>query len=755
MKRLNSFSFFIIFIMITNFSQAQVLPPGRSLLKAQECDKLNKTIRDSLNTDLAEWVHSIESKGFIKFDLEKMQDITSLSNIEAHLGIVSPNTFTTVSETVSSLDTNITFVTTQQYFNGIYVEGGGYIEGFINCITFFMNAYIMEDINISLSPSLTKQQAISSLETYESETLTFASFNPEDDVQLVINQDLSVSCDYLLSWKISYLKGSEPKTAFVNATNGNVYKVSSLNQHIDAPTVDYGTVILQDDLNFPETFYYLRTPNSTVITFDKSTSNEAGIKTPGFPGPYATSLQESIPASLSVWPTTGSFANDPATYQAHHVTTNVIDVLTLFGLSFPSTAYVAGNLNERGAGYFPYMDTNGGNYEVVYYGRVDPGNDDRSYALYDVAGHEMTHMFLKGRFNNEGEIDGIEEALCDIFGEYAETEIKGETDWIGAGENGINAREFENPEIPHYFPTIGEEDDEHDIAGPMNRWFRLVVEDESVIYQGIPYFFPSMDIEEATNIVRASIDLLQFSSDYFDVREATIMVAEFLYGDCSDEVEDITNAWHVVGVGDPSYCNLSIGGSRDYCEETLVTPGPNVYLTVLNPLPGHYYKWTYHLDWHAIGEIAPQTHIGQSIHFYGYNNMTWFPRHFNIYVKEYDGDDDLQRTKTVVVTIHDCNGDDPNPCEPDDPVFFESENKPIDLSKKVISFNGSNILVSGLEEGKAYSYSLYDVVGRKIHDNNLNDYNSIGNLHHFGIYILHIIDEHQKTVQVEKIFIAQ
>ncbi|MFT5169120.1 MAG: Zn-dependent metalloprotease [Saprospiraceae bacterium] len=740
--------------MITNFTNAQVMPPGRSLLKIQECDKLNKTIRDPLNTDLAQWVHSIGSTGFIKFDLEKMQDITSFSNIEAHLGIVSPNTFTTVSETVSSLDTNITFVTTQQYFNGIYVEGGGYIEGFINCITFFMNAYIMEDINISLSPSLTKQQAISSLETYESETLTFASFNPEDDVQLVINQDLSVSCDYLLSWKISYLKGSEPKTAFVNATNENVYKVSSLNQHIDAPTVDYGTVILQDDLNFPETFYYLRTPNSTVITFDKSTSNEAGIKTPGFPGPYAPFQQENIPSSFSAWPIIGDFANDPATYQAHHVTTNVVDVLTLFGLNFPSTIYVAGNLNDEGAGYFPYTDTNGGNYEVVYYGRIDPGNDDRSYALYDVAGHEMTHMFLKGRFNNEGEINGIEESICDIFGEYAETEIKEETDWIGAGENGINTREFENPTIPIYFPTIGEEDDEHDIAGPMNRWFRLLVEDETVTYNGLDYYFPEMDITEVTNIVRASIGFLQFSSDYYDVRAATLMVAEFLYGECSDEVNNIAAAWHVVGVGGPS-CEILIGGSRDYCEEYLVSPGPNVHLSILYPLSNHYYEWTYNLDWHAIGENAPQTHTGTSVHFYEYSNMTWFPRHYNIYVKEYDSNNVLQRTKTVEVTIHDCDGDDPNPCEPDDPVFFQNGDEISDLPQQNISFNNSNVLISGLDEDKKYNYSLYDLVGREICNGDLNEHNSVENIQYFGIYILHIYDGQRNTVQVEKIFIAQ
>lgn len=643
---------------MSTFAYGQDMPPGRILLKVQECDKLNKTIRDTSNTALAEWVRSIEGTGFIKFDLEKMQNNGDLDSIKALLGMSSPNSFTTTNETISLVDTNVTFVTTQQYYNGIYVEGGGYVQGLINCVTFFMNAYIMGDINIGLTPFLTKQQAISSLQDHELGGAVFVSANPEDDVQLVIDRDLTVSCDYVLAWKMDYRIGNLAKTAFVNANDGSIYKEVWQKRELNAPTVDYGSEVTLEDFKFPgSSVTQLRTPTNSVRTFDKSNTNEAGL----FSASSTLFDPSLLPLTLepTTWPITGIDGHVPEVYQAHHVTASAINALSGLGLAFPPTIYVAGNVTFNNAGFFQniYEEDNSTIVEdAVYFGR-DMNN--KSLALFEIAGHELTHMSLHGKFSHTGELGGIEEAFCDIFGTYSEHIIKGSYDWVVGGDNGLNERNMENPVIPVYFPEIGEEEDVHDIAGPMNRWFTILVDGGTFSFGGSNYVVNGIGIDAAAQIVLSSINFMNSGSDFFDARAAMIAAAELIYGDCSDEVEAVATAWYAVGVGYPAHCKLLVAGALGYCEEYLYTPAGDVDLTLLNFVSGYTYKWIYPLDWHAIGESAPQTYVGLHLRMYEYGYMPNFPRYYTITLKEYDQSNIFLRyrhitikSRIVTVTTH-------------------------------------------------------------------------------------------------------
>lgn len=746
--------------MMASLTNSQEMPPGRELLKVQECDNLNKTIRDPSNTALVEWVNSIEGTGFIKFNIEKMQNSGDLAGAESVLGLSSPNSFVVTGESVSPANPDVTFVTTQQYYNGILVVGGGYTQGLINCATFFMSAFIMEDINIGLTPSMTKQQAITLVQSHELDGAVFLSPNAEDDLELVIDRDLSVSCGYVLAWKAEYVVGSVAKTTFINTSTGTVYREDSKKWNLNAPTVDYGTPALDDTPNPAGTLTLLRNSTNTIRTFDKSTTNNNGL--------FGTTGQSKFPPSLlpttsatDEWPTGGSNP-EREVYQAHHVTTNAHGALSGLGLTFPSPIFVAGHVNiNNNAGYFVDVITPSGggapfSEDVVWYGR----NGSKSFALLDIAGHELTHAFLGSSFSGAGENGGIAEAICDIFGELVENETIGSNDWVIGGDNGLNLRQMDNPTFGNYFAEIGEKD-VHDSAGPMNRWFTIIVEGGVVTVNGISFILGSIDINSAAQIVLSSIDFMTSGSDYFDAREATIAAAELIYGECSDEAQDIAIAWYAVGVGELPQCELMVAGAREYCEENLGTSGGNVDLTLVNPIPGHTYKWTYPLDWHAIGESSPQTYIGTHLRMYEYGYMPNFPRFYTITLKEYDTNNVFQKYRPITVKIKDCDGDDPpHPCADEvDALIVNGNNgsnpdhniQSLDAFEKVATVNGNYIVLSDIGDRQEYRYSVYDISGRTVSNGFLGNGFSTDELPHSGIYIFHVHDSQSKLVQVEKI----
>jgi hypothetical protein len=50
------------------------------------------------------------------------------------------------------------------------------------------------------------------------------------------------------------------------------------------------------------------------------------------------------------------------------------------------------------------------------------------------------------------------------------------------------------------------------------------------------------------------VNILLSSAQYTNAREGAIAASELLYGECSNEYIQTTNAWHAVGVGTPTTC---------------------------------------------------------------------------------------------------------------------------------------------------------------------------------------------------------
>ena len=747
MKKLKVFSFFFALIFGIGQVHSQEVPPGRDFLKIQECNSLNVTIRDSANTALLDMVRSIESTGFIKFDVEKMQNNGGLDSNLAVLGMDAPNSFVTLSERDFTENPEISFIKAQQYYNGILVEGGGYALGLINCVTFFMNAYIMENINIDLIPDYSKQQVITILQNHEGGGITFISTNPEDDIQLLITRDLTESCDYILAWKMIYKVGFSEKITYVNAETGAIIKEVDGVVGIDAETMDYGTRDLNDFWDGAQTI--LRTPDNSVITYDFTNVTEGDFRNGNF-----TWDPNDIPTtgSQSSWPPPGSDNHIRRIYQAHYVSVEVKEALLALGFPIPAVTRIGANLDADGA------------WVRIASRHIGFGREDsKSFALFDVAGHEFAHTFLLDILNFTGEPAGIQEAICDMIGTYAEFLITGSHDWMIGGDNGLKVRDMANT-VWEYYDKVKDFSDPYILMRPLDRWFTILADGGT--YANPPYgptgssFVFGLGLEASAELIIASLDFLAMDSDYFDVRAATILAAEQIYGECSNEVESVVMAWYLIGVGEKylDECGLQVEGSRSYCEETLGTIDVN--LTLGNPVSGFTYEWSFPFGWTALGQSAPQAYVGTNLIITGYDNMTTFPRYYTILLKEYDDQGVFQRHQFITIQIRDCNNDDPqNPCEEDDAMDFYVTNPgtgPIELEKyvpqkNVVFASGNNLYIANGDEASAdYRYAIFDISGRRMKQGWINGEKELLDLPSSGIYILHIYDNHE-LVQVEKI----
>ena len=182
----------------------------------------------------------------------------------------------------------------------------------------------------------------------------------------------------------------------------------------------------------------------------------------------------------------------------------------------------------------------------------------------DIAGHEVTHgltTFTAGLIYS-AESGALNESFSDIFGSAIERFARPDDwDWFIGMEIGEAFRNIANPnDYDHpdtYFGDFWADLDGwdsggvHTNSGVQNYWFYLLSEggtgtndngdDFSLTGAGI-------DVASAVSFRNLTVYLTP-SSQFDDARFYAIQSAIDLYGRCSFEVEQTTNAWYAVGVG--------------------------------------------------------------------------------------------------------------------------------------------------------------------------------------------------------------
>jgi Zn-dependent metalloprotease len=168
----------------------------------------------------------------------------------------------------------------------------------------------------------------------------------------------------------------------------------------------------------------------------------------------------------------------------------------------------------------------------------------------DNIGHEFTHgVFIAEMGENSYPINtggteraALNESFAYIFGEMIERYVDGSTDLLSVGQMTTTmARDLNGPLVP-FNPSAGANNN----SITQNKWFVLLALGGTLgtaTVQGIGY-------DKAAAITyKNMVDYITVSSSFQGSRIGSIQAAIDLFGECSNEVLQVKNAWHAVGIG--------------------------------------------------------------------------------------------------------------------------------------------------------------------------------------------------------------
>lgn len=195
----------------------------------------------------------------------------------------------------------------------------------------------------------------------------------------------------------------------------------------------------------------------------------------------------------------------------------------------------------------------------------------------DICGHEVAHGLTQqsSRLIYANESGALNESFSDIFGTAIESFTRPSNwNWLLGEETGTTIRSMSNPNRfgdPDTYDGLNWIDQNcipsssndqcgvHTNSGVQNFWFYLLTQGGSGVNDiGNPYSVNGLGIIKAAKVAfRNNVIYLGRSSNYQEARFYGIKAAIDFFGACSPEVEEVTNAWHAVGVGKAYTPNVS------------------------------------------------------------------------------------------------------------------------------------------------------------------------------------------------------
>lgn len=192
----------------------------------------------------------------------------------------------------------------------------------------------------------------------------------------------------------------------------------------------------------------------------------------------------------------------------------------------------------------------------------------------DVTGHELTHGVTQETCGliYAYESGAMNESLSDIMGKSVQFVAKpDDIDWRLSNDIGWIIRDMSNPNAEGqpdtykgdlWYDGDGDNGGVHYNSGVGNFMFYLLVTGGSGTNdKGNNYSVVALGLEKADQIIyRTQSVYLTENSQYIDWRSAAISAATDLYGETSQEVTSVKNAFHAVGLGaDSTGCDSPSG----------------------------------------------------------------------------------------------------------------------------------------------------------------------------------------------------
>jgi len=193
------------------------------------------------------------------------------------------------------------------------------------------------------------------------------------------------------------------------------------------------------------------------------------------------------------------------------------------------------------------------------------GSNANPYTAIEIVAHEFSHGLIDYTADlvGNGESGALDESFCDIFGtavdHYARADLAnfelGEDVASEPARSMSNPKLYENPDtyLGEFWDFSGGNNGIHNNSGVQNHWFYLLCEGGTGTNDnGDSYSVTPIGMDAATDIAYRSLSFYLNPNDgYADARAYAIQAAIDLFGDCSQEVLSVANAWYAVGVGDP------------------------------------------------------------------------------------------------------------------------------------------------------------------------------------------------------------
>lgn len=454
-----------------------------------------------------------------------------------------------------------------QYFKGYKIENATIITHEKNNIVKSFNGDWFKNIEVSNSVSVSEQDAlVSALKKvnakkykWENEVETSHmkealnnpnfSFKPKAELILVTSTDIKTKktvFKYAYKFNIYAETPLYKANVYVDASNGAIIKEQNLICTIDAP----GSADTK----------YSGTQNITTDNYAsgyrlREAGRGNGIETYNMKNTQTYSATD-FTNTVNNWTVT---TNDQAATDAHFGAEATYD--------FYFQTFNRNSIDDNGYKLLSYVHYSN-NYVNAFwdglrmtYGDGNLSQDFSIMTALDVCGHEITHGVVENTAGlNGGEADALNEAFADIFGTSVEWYARpSQHDWIMGKDimpSGTGIRDMSNPQNlqqPNtYLGTYWSTSDEpHDNAGPCIYWFYLLsVGGNGTNDNGQSYNVSGITMASAQSIAyRALTTYMTPSTNYASVRNYCIQAAKDLFGACSNEVIQTTNAWHAVGVG--------------------------------------------------------------------------------------------------------------------------------------------------------------------------------------------------------------
>ncbi len=530
----------------------------------------------------------------------------------------------------------------QQYYKGLKVEGGEWSEHWKDCYIEIAHGKLIEDLEINENPTLSSTKAVNiamdsigALEyAWQNEDWeqaikkdledANATYYPEAELLIghVVGADF-IKESYRLTWKFQ-IRATNPSSlneVYIDAHTGNILRLKPVGDENGPATLLYGYGTQTIDTKKRWWYHIL-----------KANDNGRNIHTKFGSGPDIDPFDGDDNDDNFWWTSNITDGNDK--WGANHQRGTTVHWTISESWDYFRDVHGRKGYDNDGEQVRIWADSDNatarrfrdGGREYIEIGTLG--------GLYlgalDICGHEFTHGMtanLSG-LGGANEPGALNESFSDIFGVLIERNTEGAlNNWTIAEDAPVNirggtiVRSLANPgaflapamgtpanganfrsalglpdtwQGPRWYFGAFDDGGEHINCGVQNRWFNLLSVGGN--HNGVN--IQPIGIDNSADITYYNLStFIQNGSQYADARQGAINAARTIFGPCSFEEIQTTNAWSACGVG--SLFNgpcLSLVGPDLLCYNIifLFEADYSAY-----DFPGSSFTWTYPHQWTA------------------------------------------------------------------------------------------------------------------------------------------------------------